>query len=287
MPSLEAKATRERPGFARGLPGRFPEADGGKKGLPLSRTGSRVPCASGKADCEAKKINKSEIFRWLASGILGNFGRLSRLPFHQAMSSTTQPTHQIRVRNSELEMDSRGNPSDDVDGQLRMAQTQLEELQAQREELERLKQETEHLNHRKRGLISSQVEVTERLSSSITLVEREIHEMRQEIEDLDQCRVCFANHLKKIEKLNPESWTRDQIAEKLDRAMAIVEHADDEYAQAAEHFSRTRSAPIFSGARRASRSPGGEFRQQFMRGLAFNLPLILMALFGFVLYLLR
>lgn len=203
------------------------------------------------------------------------------------MSTTTEHTHHIRVRNSELEMDYEPQPSDDVDGQLRMAQSQLEELQAQREELERLKQETEQLNYRKRGLISTQVEVSERLSATITLIEREIHEMRQEMDDLDQCRVCFVNHLKKIEKLNPESWTRDQLAEKLDRSMAIVEHADEEYAQAAEHFSRTRSAPIFSGARRVSRSLRHEFGQQLIRGFAFNLPLMVFGAAGVIFYLLR
>ena len=200
---------------------------------------------------------------------------------------STEHTHHIRVRNSELEMDYEPQPSDDVDGRLRLAQTQLEELQAQREELERMKQETEQLNYRKRGLISTQVEVSERLSSTITLIEREIHEMREEVEDLDQCRVCFVNHLKKIEKLNPESWTRDQLAEKLDRSMAIVEHADEEYAQAAEHFSRTRSAPIFSGARRVSRSVRQEFGQQMLRGLAFNLPLILLGVAGVIVYWMR
>lgn len=205
------------------------------------------------------------------------------------MPSATEHTHHIRVRNTQLEMepDQQTSGGDDVDGQLRMAQSQLEELQAQREELERLKQETEKLNHRKRGLISSQVEMTERLGSSVTLIEREIFEMRQEIEDLQQCRDCFAGHLSKIEKLDPESWTRDQMADKLDRALAVVEHAEDEYGQAAEHFSRTRSASIFSGVRRAKSSAATEFRQQLMRGLAFNLPVIALGLVGLVVIALR
>lgn len=202
------------------------------------------------------------------------------------MPPATEHTHHIRIRNSQLEMDPErsAGPRDDVDGQLRVAQTQLEQLQAQREELERLKQETEQLNHRKRGLISSQVEMTERLSSSMTLIERQIFEMRQEIEDLEQCRSCFAGHLTKIEKLNPEGWSRDQLADQLDRALAIVEHAEDEYGQAADHFSRTRSASIFSGVRRA-KGPKGEFAQQFYRGLAFNLPVITLGGIALIIYL--
>lgn len=204
------------------------------------------------------------------------------------MSSATEHTHHIRIRNTQLEMDPNqaGAPRDDVDGQLRDAQTQLEQLQAQREELERLKQETEQLTHRKRGLISTQVEMTERLSSSSTLIEREIFEMRQEIEDLEQCRDCFSGHLKKVEKLNPEGWSRDQLADQLDRALAIVEHAEDEYSQAADHFSRTRSASIFSGVRRA-KGPKSEFMQQLNRGLAFNLPIIALGSIALLVYLIK
>ena len=204
------------------------------------------------------------------------------------MPPATEHTHHIRIRNTQLEMDpnNAGAPRDDVDGQLLVAQTQLEQLQAQREELERLKQETEQLNHRKRGLISSQVEMTERLSSSTTLIEREIFEMRQEIEDLEQCRSCFAGHLSKIEKLNPEGWSREQLPDQLDRALAIVEHAEDEYSQAAEHFSRTRSASIFSGVRRA-KGPKSEFTQQLTRGLAFNLPIISLGSIALLVYILK
>lgn len=203
------------------------------------------------------------------------------------MSSSTEHTHRIRIRDTQLEMaPSRQNGGDDVDGRLRMAQTQLEELQAQREELERIKQETERLNFRRRELIGSQVEMTERLSSSLTLIDRQIFEMRQEIDDLEQCRACFAGHLSKIEKLNPEGWTRDQLAGQLDRALAVVEHAEDEYGQAAEHFAKTRSASIFQGVRRARRS-GGEFTQQLLRGFAFNLPVLALGGIALIVYLLR
>lgn len=204
------------------------------------------------------------------------------------MPTATEHTHQIRIRNTQLEMDDPRPASggDDVDGKLRFAQTQLEQLQAQREELERLKQETERLNVRRRQLIGSQVEMTERLSSATTLIDRQLFEMRQEIEELDQCRDCFTAHLSKVEKLNPEAWSRDQLAEQLDRAVAIVEHAEDEYGQAAEHFSRTRSASIFQGVRRA-KGPQGEFNQQLLRGFAFNLPLILFGSFAILVFLLK
>ena len=203
------------------------------------------------------------------------------------MPSATEHTHHLRIRNTQLEMNSATGKSsgEDVDGKLRLAQTQLEELQAQREELERLKVETEELNTRKRELIGSQVEISERLSSSITLIDRELFEMKQEIDDLEQCRDCFTGHLNKIEKLNPESWSREQLPDRLDRALAIVDHAEDEYSQAADHFSGSRSATIFQGVRGAKRSAKSEFRLQLARGFAFNLPIIALGGFALIAYL--
>ena len=203
------------------------------------------------------------------------------------MSSATEHTHHIRIRNTQLEMPAAASSGgEDVDGRLRDAQSQLEQLQAQREQLERIKQETEHLNSRKRELIGSQVEMSERLSSALTLIDRELFEMRQEIDDLEQCRTCFAGHLAKIEKINPDGWTQDQVGDRLERALVIVEHAEDEYGQAADHFSRSRSASIFQGVRSA-KTGRGEFRKQFVRGLAFNLPVIILGSLGVVAYLMK
>lgn len=204
------------------------------------------------------------------------------------MPTASEHTHHIRIRNTQLEMnpDDTSQGGDDVDGRLKLAQSQLEELQAQREELERIKLETEELNARRRDLIGSQVEMSEQFSSSITLIDREINEMRQEIEDLTQCRSCFAGHLAKLEKMNPEGWSRDQLAAQIDRAVALIEHAEDEYSQAADHFASTRSAAVFSGSRRA-KPRRGEFAQQFVRGLAFNLPVIVFGTAAIVAFLMK
>ncbi|MDB6076485.1 MAG: hypothetical protein JWO82_232, partial [Akkermansiaceae bacterium] len=157
------------------------------------------------------------------------------------MPPATEHTHHIRIRNTQLEMnpENRGS-ADDFDGKLQAAQVQLEQLQQKREELERKKQEVETLNARKREFVSTQVELTERLTGTVTRIDRQVFEMRQELEDLEQCRKCFANHLGKIEKINPEGWNHENLGAGLERAMAIADHADDEYSQAADHFSRTR-----------------------------------------------
>jgi len=206
------------------------------------------------------------------------------------MPPATEHTHHLKIRSTQLEMNpgtaAGQRQGEDVEGKLRAAQAQLELLQHQREELERQKQEVETLNVRKREFVSCQVELTERLSSTLTRIDREVYEMRQEIEDLEQCRACFAGHLAKLEKINPEAWSRDNMASSLERAMAVVEHADDEFTQAAEHFSRSRSGNLFNGTK-SRRVVSGDFGRQFRNGFAFNLPVLVLGTIALVIYLLK
>lgn len=207
------------------------------------------------------------------------------------MSGNATHTHHIRIRSQQLEMDSAPPVSDDYDGKLQAAQVQLEQLQRQREELERKKQELESLNDRKRQFVEVQVELTERLTAAVTRIDRELYEMRQEMVDLEQCRVCFASHLDKLQKINPESWSREQLAAHLDRATVSADLAADEYDQAVAHFSKMRSGPIFGQAGKARRSSNGggssEFGSQFKSGLAFNLPILILGGLALVAYLLK
>lgn len=208
------------------------------------------------------------------------------------MPGNAEHTHHIRVRSTQLEMTPGGTSvGDDYDGKLKAAEAQLEQLRQKREELERKKQELEALNSRKRDFMIAQVELTDKLSTAVTRIDRELFEMRQEMEDLEQCRVCFAAHLEKLGKYNPESWTREQLSAHLDRAMTTTDLAADEYEQAAAHFDGLRSGAIFGRSKGRRGGPGssavGEFAVQFRNGLAFNLPVVLLGTAALVVYILK
>lgn len=211
------------------------------------------------------------------------------------MPSPTDHTHHIRIRSTQLEMPSAelgGRGGDDYDRKLQAAHEELERLKHESEELLRKKQELEELTARKRAFVSQQVELTERLSAAITLIDRGLFEIRNESNDLEQCRVCFASHLEKIEKINPENWTRDNLSEKLERASMVVELAADEYDQAAAHFEGTRSGSIFGRAGKSGRTgrtagANGEFVANLRNGFAFNLPVIVLGSLALVVYFLK
>lgn len=210
------------------------------------------------------------------------------------MASPTEHTHHIKIRSTQLEM-APGQASmrnEDYDRKLKDAQDELDRIQAQREELERKKSELEELTARKRDFLSQQVELTERLSSSLTMIDRELFEMRKESEELEQCRVAFAAHLEKISKINPENWNRDNLSEKLERAAMTIDIATDEYDQAAAYFETGRSAAIFGkstkrGRANSRRAESSEFITHLRNGFAFNLPMVTLGGLALVVYLMK
>jgi chromosome segregation ATPase len=210
------------------------------------------------------------------------------------MASPTDHTHHIKIRSKQMEMGSTGlsGRTEDYDRRLKDTQEEIERIQHQREELERKKIELEELTSRKHAFVSQQVELTEKLTSALTLIDRELFEMRNETDDLEQCRSCFAGHLDKIQKFNPDNWTRENTSEKLERASISIDLAADEYDQAAAHFEGSRSGAIFGRASKRSRTStrntsSSEFAVNLRNGFAFNLPILVLGGLALVVYLLK
>lgn len=193
----------------------------------------------------------------------------------------------VNVSNRGLNLPERSTAppiSGDFEGNIADAQRQLEFLQSKRHELEQQKLELEELNERKQDFLNGQLDITEKLSGTLTSIEREVFEMRQEIQDMEQTRDSFAAHLKRIQAINPESWAKAKLREELEKAILTVDRAEDEYEQAAAYFSGARGGGIFgrNGGRRSH--SGQDFGQQLRSGLAFNLPVIILGALALLTY---
>ncbi len=237
-------------------------------------------------------VKKPEIFRWMPLRLLGKEMASTQPP--SPMATSAEHTHHIKIRSTQMEIPSGGGAGrdDDYDRKLKAAQEELDRIQAQREDLERKKSELEELTVRKRNLLTQQAELSEKLTSSLTLIDRELYEMRQETEDLEQCRTCFAAHLDKIQKVNPESWSRENLPERIEKASMVMDIAADEYDQAAAHFQNGRSGGIFGRPGKRGRNgirsaPASEFMTNLQNGFAFNLPIVALGALALVLYLLN
>lgn len=210
--------------------------------------------------------------------------------------STSRKQH-LNVNSSQMEIDqTRSNGvtasiNEDFTGKLQEAQHQLEILQQQQAEVERQRIELQDLNKSKEEFINGQVELQEKLTSSVTAMDREIFTTRQELEELEQARVCFVDHLEKVNTLNPDSEDNDTLRQELTRAISVIDLAEDEYEQAVDHFSGGRSASVFSiqsaKTKRSvtSNQTVSEFTTTFRNGLAFNLPILILGGIGLIAFL--
>lgn len=214
------------------------------------------------------------------------------------MSSIADRKQHLNVRDTQMEMNPRGaigsSPlTEDFTGKLQEAQTQLEQLQQQQAEVERQREEMQELNDSKEEFIHGQVDISEKLTTAVTAMDREIFAARQEIEELEQARICFADHLEKINQLNPDGWNNESLRQDLTRAISVLDLAEDEFEQACDHFSGGRSASIFGGGtakpKRSSSNTASdsEFFTMFRNGLAFNLPVVLLGALALLVYLLK
>ena len=206
------------------------------------------------------------------------------------MARTATHTQQIKIRETQLEMHPDrpvgASPlTEDYEGHLEAAQAELERLQRQREELERRKRELEELSRRKKIFIGSQAEVIEKLTNTVTLIDRELFAMRKETEELEGARQCFAEHITHIDRFDPEAWSGQNVGENLEAALAVIEEAESDYEQAAQHFNGMRSGPIFGGRRNRGKTQGeSTFASNLVNGFAFNLPIVILGVAALILY---
>ena len=209
------------------------------------------------------------------------------------MAITSSRSLKVNIADRGLDLPEKAKPApigQDFDGKLADAQRQLEFLQSKRQELENQKVVLEELNQRKQDFLHGQLDVSEKLSATVTAIEREVFEMRQEIQDLEQTKDSFASHLKRIEALNPESWPQAKLADKLESALTIVDRAEDEFEQASEYFAGNGRSGVFGNNRnhRGLRSSSSqEFSNQLRSGLAFNLPVIILGTAALLAFLIK
>lgn len=207
------------------------------------------------------------------------------------MATGTPRKQHLRIQEEsqmDLESDLYGrNQGDDYDGKLREAQQQLEVLQMQREELERQKSKLDTLNRRKEEFLHGQVELTERFATSITSIDRELFELRQELDDLEQTRQSFRTYLDRIEKIEPEGWPREELEAELERSLLVLDKAEEEFESAVAAFSGSRSHNIFGPTAPRGAARSDDFRTTMKNGLAFHMPLVVLGAIALILYLIK
>ena len=177
-----------------------------------------------------------------------------------------------------------------LDSQVQKAQEQLLLLRRQQEQIEKQKRELEELSRRQEELERGRAEMTDKLTRSLVVLEREAYETQKKLEQLRATRESFGQHLEILEGIDPKGWNSADLHRELSRALSTVDDARAEFSQQrsrlqaiatqdAENVSLPEAAPeVVRGGRERS------FGQWVLIGFAFSLPLITVGLISLLIF---
>src|SRR4030081_3642649 len=137
----------------------------------------------------------------------------------------------IRPIEQMLELNEEAMSPEHLDSQVQKAQEQLLQLKRQQEQIEKQKRELEELRRRQEELERGRAEMTDKLTRSLVVVEREAYDTQKRLEQLRAMRESFGQHLQLIEAIDPKTWNPADLHKELSRALSTVDDARAEYAQ--------------------------------------------------------
>jgi hypothetical protein len=181
-----------------------------------------------------------------------------------------------------------GGAMEDIGQELQQRQQELLLLQRQQQELQERARQLTELNTRRNELIHGQREIRERLLRAIVILEAQ---SRKEVEQMHETRQTFSEQLAEISAIEPSEWSPSSIEEELARALAKVDQAQAVYTQSRAKLDALRGRDLEpaeggdeSSGSGSTSSGSDSFTDNFLRGLAFNLPLIVAIFLGLILF---
>jgi len=178
-----------------------------------------------------------------------------------------------------------------LDSQVQKAQEQLLQLKRQQEQIEKQKRELEELSRRQEELERGRAEMTDKLTRSLVVLEREAYDAQKKMEQLRATRESFGQHLELLEAIDPRTWNPADLNKELSRALSTVDDARAEFSQQRSRLQANTDEneavplPETSAGFESGGMTGQSFGEWFKIGLAFTLPLIVFGLIALFLFL--
>jgi chromosome segregation ATPase len=197
----------------------------------------------------------------------------------------------IRPIEQMLELSEEAISPEHLDSLVQKAQEQLLQLKRQQEQIEKQKRELEELSRRQEELERGRADMTDKLTRSLVVLEREAYDTQKKLEQLRATRESFGQHLELIEAIDPKSWNPSDLHKELSRALSTVDDARAEFSQ---QRSRLQAADEASGdvalpeaapdVSELLETGGRSFGQWVKIGMALTLPLIIFGLLALLLF---
>jgi cell division protein FtsB len=166
-----------------------------------------------------------------------------------------------------------------LDSQVQKAQEQLLQLKRQSEQIEKQKRELEELSRRQEELERGRAEMTDKLSRSLVILEREGYDSQKKLEQIRATHESFTQHLQLLESIDPKSWNPTELPKELSRALSTVDDARTEFSQQRSRLEASggeSSEMDLPEVASGTAGLGGKSFVQWMQiGFAVTLPLII------------
>src|ERR1700676_848493 len=194
-----------------------------------------------------------------------------------AMPEKIRPIEQM------LELSEDAMSPEHLDSQVQKAQDQLLQLKRQQEQIEKQKRELEELSRRQEELERGRAEMSDKLSRSLVVLEREAYDTQKRLEQLRATRESFGQHLQLLEAIEPKTWNPSELPKELSRALSTVDDARTEFSQQRSRLeagNSDQSADLDLPETSSLSGIGGgkSFAQWVQIGFALTLPLIIFGL---------
>ncbi len=196
-----------------------------------------------------------------------------------------------RIRSTEqmLELNQdEANSTEHLDSQVQKAQEQLFLLKKQQEQIEKQKRELEELSRRQEELDRGRGEMTDKLTRSLVVLEREAYDSQKKLEQIRATRESFEQHLSLLESIDPKSWNPAELTKELSRALSAVDDARAEFSQQRSRLTATDESGevgLPEAAFEAGLGGGNSFVQWLQIGFALSLPLIVFGILALMIFL--
>src|SRR4051794_17477138 len=175
-----------------------------------------------------------------------------------------------------------------LDSQVRKAQEQLIALRHEQDRIEKQKRELEELTRRQEELERGRAEMTDKLSRSLVILEREGYDSQKKLEQIRATHESFTQHLQLLEGIDPKSWNPAELPKELSRALSTVDDARTEFSQQRSRLEASGGdsneidlPEIASGTAGLS---GKSFGQWMQIGFALSLPLIAFGILALIIF---
>ena len=175
-----------------------------------------------------------------------------------------------------------------LDLQVQKAQEQLLSLKRQQDLIEKQKRELEELSRKQDQLQQGKSEMIEKFTRATVVLDREMFEAQKRVELLREIQESFTQHLDVLESIDSKHWENADFNRELSKALSAVDDARGEYTKSLPKIQPDERVEA-GGMEETHYADNGEhnFLYWLKAGFAFTLPLVVLAILGLLILLVR